>query len=351
MKAEEKNRIQWIDCAKGILIITVVIGHVVTAYRTAGLFKESVLWTGIVNFIYSFHMALFVMLSGYLHTMGNKQQTCCQKVISRLIAYGIPYISFSILYWIIKLLFSSFAHTVVNPVDILFIFLKPFGYLWFLYAVMIMQVIQDLLGTNIRKRNRYVHLAIAFSLMVIQSILTKQFGSDFSDYGISDVMKYYIFFTIGEYFGTNIIDYLKNIKRKTALIVTTFLTTIGGSIIINVYPYTNNSVTRFFLALCGSLMIIAVSQKIRRNCVLESVGILTLPIYLLHDYFIVVARIVMQKIGLNTIFLCGIVPLVVCTILGLCAPIVTYQILNRIGIAELIFYPTKFLRRRRKCSQ
>ena len=49
------NRKQWVDIAKGMGIILVVLAH--------ALDKESIIWR-IIN---QFHMPLFYMISGYLY--------------------------------------------------------------------------------------------------------------------------------------------------------------------------------------------------------------------------------------------------------------------------------------------
>lgn len=63
------KRISWIDLAKGIAIILVIVGHSV--------------WfgTAVRNFIFSFHMPLFFMLSGYtLRVADNKDDFFCNLV-------------------------------------------------------------------------------------------------------------------------------------------------------------------------------------------------------------------------------------------------------------------------------
>lgn len=52
------KRIQWPDLLKAFAIILVVIGHVVSTYDSRGYNAPIALW------IYSFHMPLFMMLSG-----------------------------------------------------------------------------------------------------------------------------------------------------------------------------------------------------------------------------------------------------------------------------------------------
>lgn len=58
MECISRNRISYIDQLKGIAIFLVVLGHVIE--HNAG--RDNFLWT----LIYSFHMPLFMFVSGYL---------------------------------------------------------------------------------------------------------------------------------------------------------------------------------------------------------------------------------------------------------------------------------------------
>lgn len=53
-----KNRIEWIDCAKGLAIILVVFGHALTYFSPD--------FENIIHMIYSFHLPLFFVLTGYV---------------------------------------------------------------------------------------------------------------------------------------------------------------------------------------------------------------------------------------------------------------------------------------------
>lgn len=58
---KEKYRLGWIDCMKGIGIILVVLGHI---------YKDN-----LVNiWVYSFHMPLFFIISGYLSGIKDQDQ-------------------------------------------------------------------------------------------------------------------------------------------------------------------------------------------------------------------------------------------------------------------------------------
>lgn len=79
------KRLDYIDRAKGALIILVVIGHI----WQAGC---------IHNWIYSFHMPAFFMISGMLmcHTRSYEKKYSA-FLLSRLYAFGLPFIFFEIL--------------------------------------------------------------------------------------------------------------------------------------------------------------------------------------------------------------------------------------------------------------
>ncbi len=54
-----KNRIPWVDCAKGIGIFLVVYGHVARGISGSGLVPETFVFQWVDYLIYSFHMPLF----------------------------------------------------------------------------------------------------------------------------------------------------------------------------------------------------------------------------------------------------------------------------------------------------
>lgn len=79
------NRIKWIDCAKGIAILFVVIGHIISS--------DSLL----NRFINSFHMPLFFMLSG-LFVLKNTNQSFREHFVSRFKRLMIPYLVFGLFF-------------------------------------------------------------------------------------------------------------------------------------------------------------------------------------------------------------------------------------------------------------
>ncbi len=75
------QKINWIDCCKGIAIVTVVAGHILDSK--------------IAKYIYWFHMPLFFFISGYLYKEKYDYLAFFKKKFFHLI---VPYISFIILF-------------------------------------------------------------------------------------------------------------------------------------------------------------------------------------------------------------------------------------------------------------
>src|SRR5450631_2684881 len=60
------KRIAWLDAARGICIILVVVGHAINGIQSAGMAAREGILANIYYFIYTFHMAAFFALSGML---------------------------------------------------------------------------------------------------------------------------------------------------------------------------------------------------------------------------------------------------------------------------------------------
>ena len=88
------NRLEYIDVAKGISILLVVMGHVVAMCYEDFLQNRLLLPPkGILfwNFIYSFHMPLFMMVSGFVAFNPIKSYPL-KEILKRVVQYIIPFI-------------------------------------------------------------------------------------------------------------------------------------------------------------------------------------------------------------------------------------------------------------------
>lgn len=62
-----KQRNVYGDCTKGILIFLVILGHCIQYGSGATYLNKELFWENkIFQWVYSFHMPLFALISGYL---------------------------------------------------------------------------------------------------------------------------------------------------------------------------------------------------------------------------------------------------------------------------------------------
>lgn len=90
------KRIDYIDIAKYVAIFSVVVGHVL-AYDLYGFdtaWKKSLL----MSFIYSYHMPLFMFLSGLVSITAIQKRTVLNDVIKRIRILLVPFIIIGSLY-------------------------------------------------------------------------------------------------------------------------------------------------------------------------------------------------------------------------------------------------------------
>lgn len=84
-----KHRIEWIDIAKGIGIIAMIIGHIDFG-------------TGVRYFIHAWNMPIFFILSGYLYNENNGGFR--YRILKKTQSLLIPYFMFALIYFVIWLI-------------------------------------------------------------------------------------------------------------------------------------------------------------------------------------------------------------------------------------------------------
>ncbi|MEJ2468340.1 MAG: acyltransferase family protein, partial [Campylobacterales bacterium] len=84
-----KKRLIELDAIKGVAIILMVYGHITYLGNLKALQGD------IKAFIYTFHMPLFLLISGYLFTFQTERVNRMTKTIRMI---GVPYLLFIIVY-------------------------------------------------------------------------------------------------------------------------------------------------------------------------------------------------------------------------------------------------------------
>lgn len=154
------DRIKYLDIAKGIGIILVIMGH------TGFLFDN------LKTYFFSFHMPLFFVISGMLMNIKHEEDADFKVLASKKIkALMIPYLSFSIIYIIVYII--TYNMNLVTKEDfiqsVIYMFtLYGDSTLWFLPALLIGELLFIYL---VRKIEGVWSLALALCLAGVAYLL------------------------------------------------------------------------------------------------------------------------------------------------------------------------------------
>ena len=133
------KRNDYIDFIKGVAILLVLVGHAIQYCYGAEYFLQGAYFSNpIFKFIYSFHMPLFMAVSGYLlhHTLNHRAEQ--EVALRRLRQLGLPILSFGVLAFAIKWA----VHPIYNVGECLKeLFHTCTGNLWFLWALLYNQLL------------------------------------------------------------------------------------------------------------------------------------------------------------------------------------------------------------------
>lgn len=132
----ENARIAEVDVLRGLLAITVVLGHAIQQYEMA--IGEP--WLAIKDLIYSFHMPAFVFASGFcVYRMPDQSNENAGMGIlwGRVRRLIIPYLSWGCVYFILRLLAGDYARIPYDYDHAVFFLLgyNPDGAMWFVWAL------------------------------------------------------------------------------------------------------------------------------------------------------------------------------------------------------------------------
>lgn len=287
-----KPIIKWVNIAKGIGILLVVIGHFLPA-------SSPDYWVKSRGIIYGFHMPFFFLISGYLYTF--KQGLYFNLLKSKFKRLVVPFVSVALIYFIIKLLASQFV-ALKYPVgwdSILQLINNPLKsyvpLLWFVHALILMFFVYPLL------RN-YMNAWVALFFTIILSSTSQVLGLELPV--VENMVRFLPFFVIGNLFKENNIIQQATKRRKLSWLFTAlfcFMLMIPFSFhLMHIEPKTFSTVSlELFIGAMGSLLIINIACLINNTIyadIFSRLGLASMSIYLFHTIFESGARLMLNHL-------------------------------------------------------
>ena len=181
MKTKNKiSRLDYMDTARGLAILLVVIGHYP---KTGG---------GIITWLSSFHMPLFFILTGMLsmYTL-EAEKPVKEFLFKKARTILLPYATFSLIIMILRLVYefyktSNFSIATITEDFMMTMTLSGISVLWFLPVLFFAQILFYLV---LKFRGRNVSYMVAIVSLLISIIGNRYYQSFF---GETDVFSYKI---------------------------------------------------------------------------------------------------------------------------------------------------------------
>lgn len=314
-----KERNLYIDIIKAVNIILVIVGHCIQ-YGSGKEFLQGLFFENpIFIFIYSFHMSLFMLISGYLFSDSLESKRWNEVLLIKFKQLIIPLVSWSIFslcidvckvllgnisnsitaMWIIKKLISNFIY---GP--------------WFLWAIwwcsLVILIIKEFFNDSI-----IIYIfgcLLTFFLPDVLNLALYKFmwpffliAYMFNSYGWKNKMKKvysdkYFIILVSVLFLVLLFFY-----DYDKYIYTSGYTIIGKNPITQIY----NNFFRFAIGMVGSITIMyiiyALTNRLPRrvNCFLAYIGKNTLGIYIISGYIFteILCTVTSQLKGINYFFI------------------------------------------------
>ena len=275
---KEKN-IQ-IDNLKAVLMVLVVLGHFGST--------RNQMYRGLIAFIYSFHMPLFLFLSGYL---SKNLERIRKKAVKE---YLLVFLVAQLIWAVSKYLIFNDPYYFQNPLE------PGFG-LWYLLSIFVYRLLlKDL-----------VKIPFLPWIAFVCGIAVMGFGSLEHMLDIQRMVGFFFFFLLGYYTSKEQLEKIEKIPKTLAILVLCmgylgFYFVIRGQIL----PYSTLTkllqhqlllqdapsiivgtiyyLIGILLALVFGIMVIRLIPK--NNTFISYLGADTLPLYLSHTYVIVFYR-------------------------------------------------------------
>jgi fucose 4-O-acetylase-like acetyltransferase len=289
------ERIEYLDTAKGVGIILVIMGHLFTY--------------GCIPFalIFSFHMPLFFLISGFLFNP-SRYKNVVSLLKDQFARFYIPYLFFTALGFGITMLIPAWSiQSYKDTFHEIFYIAQPetihVGQIWFLVCLAVTQIFFYLLNKIFKVVRSITATCITVVILSIISILLLYDGVLFP-FKIETAISATIFFLIGFFFKDKVkiqnINLFFSVSKNGIIIISLFV--VG--IILALYNRTvnmctsvyNNFILFLFSALSGSIFVIYIARYISCKW-LKFIGKNSLILFCIHSFFLYLYAYLISFLG------------------------------------------------------
>lgn len=348
-----QRKYEWIDIAKGFGIILVILGHCIRD----GM-QEKYIFSVIYTFIYTFHMPLFFLLSGFLFENSIQKENGVKKFIEKKTnTLFIPFITYTLLIYLALRIGNGipFVRNVLMSKGDGYQVLIPYlleclngnnsyaFHLWYLLVLYIVQVMNICISALLGKINDCYRVVFLFLLGMVAyyfGMIIYPPGASVNSMTLNTFLKSSVFFAFGQimyYFGNKIIGSHIFVIAETVVSGGLLLLYSTGnlSVVEAVIGYNWNIVLLLLIKIVFLTGITGCCAMHRKSEVLKKLGRESYKIYLLHQPVCCafLGTLLYDKMHIYSICVIGI-----CFIASIVIPLVSVKILKMNKICRKILH-------------
>ncbi|MCM2130854.1 acyltransferase family protein [Larsenimonas rhizosphaerae] len=332
MSVDAKGRMDWIDAAKGVCIVLVVLYHAVYFMMDASTFNQTLahkVWYNLVIALKPLRMPLFFLISGLLAHSAIVKRSWGDSIRPRLYLmlwlYVLWYLARTVTAWLL----AHYANTAAvpnagelpaGPGELLSTILNGTNGVWYLYALAIYFVAFKLM-------RRYGHAAVLVSLML--SIFSISF---IHNWGIKGIAENAFFFAVGCFYREQLLLAFREFSLKRFLCFSTLTCLLLPTAAYYDWLYVpgGRTLLAIFMVLAGLDFFCLVSRylSLKTTCYM---GRNTLPIYVMHKMTILLTcQLVLPfaELGLYSELSAAVLP-IIATAVNIAVCLGVYRLLNQ----------------------
>lgn len=338
-RTEHPGREAWLDGLKGFAILLVILGHVLSGYLDAGTFVGGYArFFGLRSWIYSFHMPLFFLISGFTFTLAYWREGRLKRknYAAQLLNLLWIYVVFALLQWGIKQAVPEMVNDAYDLEDLKRMFVEPLGNFWYIYVLFVIY----LLGAVTRAASwPLLWLLLPGAL----AVLAADTHLDWTNLTLYRVVYHFFFFAL----GSALCRYRNILSSKKLLGVAAMTLSVAAYFYLFWYTRKWYATWKVAIAVATCFVNLTLFYRWRRLAelpLLQLYGRYCLELYLLHTFFTAGLRSLLPMVGITGPWLSVWVNFLVST--GVC--LVLAYLAEKCRWMDLLFRPARFLRRLKK---
>ena len=333
----KQKREIWIDNVKVIACILVILGHFFQSMLKAQIVPGNRIYLWFNQSIYSFHVPLFFICSGYLYQKFSRIDSMSKwvrNIWKKLLVLGIPYFVFSSVQWLLKTMFSNTLNVEMDGF-LQVLFAEPLSPYWYLYCLYFIFLITPTFNSG-RSAVFISGTALILKLLKINGVYS-------NIYIIDVVMSNEIWFAMGMcLYAINITGFSQKKAARNLGCVSFIVFLIASMIHIPDTLFWEEGKAFYTGIWACAAVILLVAYSFRNSE--QDTGFwgffakYTMPLFLMHTLFGATVRTLLLKAGTDSIAIHILIGIPVSFI----GPVLLAEIMRRYRL-DFFLYPGKYI--------